>query len=93
MPPSLLFLFTVAEIKAFPQAIPVAVRTPVLLTVANPAVFEFQITWFVISLVTGGCMKDPRALSWTFAPASWLNGIFAAPKVSAVGWIPIETNC
>jgi hypothetical protein len=53
-PPALLFVFTVAETIAFPQARPVAVSTPVEFTVTICGVFEVQITWFVMSLVTGG---------------------------------------
>jgi hypothetical protein len=53
-PPLLLFVFTVAEMRVFPQAAPVAVIRPVEFTVTICGVFEVQITWFVMSLVTGG---------------------------------------
>ena len=56
IPPELLFVVTVAEIRAPPQATPVAVSRPVELTVAMSGVFEAQVTWLVISLVTGGWM-------------------------------------
>lgn len=54
--PSLLFVTTVAEIRALPQASPVAVSTPVELTVTICGVFEAQVTSSVMSLVTGGWM-------------------------------------
>jgi hypothetical protein len=53
-PPSVLFLFTVAEIRVFPQARPVAVIRPVDVTVTICGVFETHVTWLVISLVAGG---------------------------------------
>jgi hypothetical protein len=53
-PPLLLFVFTVAEIRVPPQAWPVAVIRPVVFTVTICGVFEAQITWLVMSLVTGG---------------------------------------
>jgi hypothetical protein len=53
-PPALLFVFTVAEMSVFPQARPVAVISPVEFTVTICGVFEDQITWFVMSLSTGG---------------------------------------
>jgi hypothetical protein len=54
IPPSLLFFVTVAEMMVPPQASPVAVIKPVELTVTICGVFEDQVTWFVMSLVTGG---------------------------------------
>src|ERR1700686_3036483 len=54
--PVLLFVVTGAEIRALPHARPVAVIKPVALTVTIWGVFEFQVTWLVMSLVTGGCM-------------------------------------
>jgi hypothetical protein len=53
-PPLLVFVFTVAEIRVPPQARPVAVIRPVVFTVTICGVFEAQITWLVMSLVTGG---------------------------------------
>jgi len=50
----LLFVLKVAETREPPQALPVAVSRPVELTVASCGVFDAQITWFVMSLVTGG---------------------------------------
>jgi hypothetical protein len=50
-----LFVFTVAEIRVPPQTNPVAVISPVELTVTICGVFDDQVTWSVISLVTGGC--------------------------------------
>ncbi|HXY02847.1 MAG TPA: hypothetical protein VEI49_04675 [Terriglobales bacterium] len=44
IPPVLLFVFTVAEIKVFPQAWPVAVINPVELTVTICGVFEVHVT-------------------------------------------------
>ena len=55
-PASVLFLVTVAEIRALPQDCPVAVITPVELTVTICGVFETQVTWSVMSLVAGGWM-------------------------------------
>jgi hypothetical protein len=40
LPPSLLLVCTVAETKALPQAMPVAVSTPLELTVTTSGVFE-----------------------------------------------------
>lgn len=54
--PMLLFVVTVADTRAFPQASPVAVSRPVELTVTRSCVFESQVTWSVMSLVTGGCI-------------------------------------
>ena len=54
IPPSLEFLFTVAEISVAPQASPVTVRSPDESTVIICGVLEFQITWVVMSFVTGG---------------------------------------
>jgi hypothetical protein len=62
-PPLLLFVFTVAETRVFPQASPVAVISPVELTLTTCGVFEVQMTWFVMSLVTGGWIYEPSALS------------------------------
>jgi len=53
-PPTLWFVCTVAVMRAFPQSMPVAVNTPAELTVAKSGVFEVQVTWSVMSLVTGG---------------------------------------
>lgn len=50
------FVVTVAETSVLPQAAPVAVSRPVELTVNICGVLEAQVTWFVISLVTGGWM-------------------------------------
>ena len=62
--PILLLVVTVAETRASPQASPAAVIRPVAeLTVITSGVFEVQVTWFVMSLLTGGCMKDPIARS------------------------------
>jgi len=44
----------VAETRVFPQEKPVSVISPVEETVTMSGVFEFQVTWFVMSLVTGG---------------------------------------
>ncbi len=55
-PPALVFVVTVAETRAPPQAKPVAARSPVELTVTISGVFEAQVTWSVMSLVTGGWM-------------------------------------
>jgi len=52
--PALLFVWTVAEIKVLPHALPVAVIRPVESTVTICGVLEAQTTWFVISFVTGG---------------------------------------
>lgn len=54
--PPLLFVVTVAEMRAFPHATPAALSTPAELTVAMSAVFEAQVTVFVISFVAGGCI-------------------------------------
>jgi len=48
------FVCRVAETRVPPQARPVAVSRPVELTVNICVVFETHVTWFVISLVTGG---------------------------------------
>jgi hypothetical protein len=61
--PELLFVVTVAETRALPQATPVTTNKPAGVTVTMSSVFEFQMTWSVISLVTGGCIKVPSALS------------------------------
>jgi hypothetical protein len=47
---------TVAEIIVPPQDTPVAVISPVEFTVTICGVFELHVTWFVMSLVTGGWM-------------------------------------
>ena len=52
--PALLFVVTVAEIRVPPQAKPVTAIRPVELTVTMSGVLEVHLTWFVISLVTGG---------------------------------------
>ena len=54
--PILLFVVMVAETRAFPHARPVAVNRPVELTVTISGVFEVQVTWVVMSFVTGGCI-------------------------------------
>ena len=61
--PALEFVFTVAEIRVPPHERPVAVIRPVELTDTISGVFEVQVTWFVMSLVTGGWMYWPSALS------------------------------
>ncbi len=48
------FVCRVAETRVPPHARPVAVSRPVELTVNICVVFETHVTWFVISLVTGG---------------------------------------
>jgi hypothetical protein len=52
--PVLVFVVTVAETRAFPQLIPPGDSRPVAVTVARFGVLEAQVTWSVISLVTGG---------------------------------------
>ena len=52
--PVLPFVFTVAETRVPPQVTPVAVIRPVELTVTICMSFEPQVTWSVMSLVTGG---------------------------------------
>jgi hypothetical protein len=54
--PLLRFVVTVAEMRASPHATPAAFSTPAELTVAMSAVFEAQVTVFVISFVAGGCI-------------------------------------
>ena len=54
--PLLLFVVTVAEMRASPHATPAALSTPAELTVAMSGVFEAQVTVFVISFVAGGCI-------------------------------------
>jgi hypothetical protein len=49
-----LFVVNEAETSAEPQAWAVAVSRPVALTANICGVFEAQVTWLVISLVTGG---------------------------------------
>jgi hypothetical protein len=49
------FVVSVAEIRVFgPQTTPVAVISPVELTVTSWLSLDAQVTWLVISLVTGG---------------------------------------
>ena len=57
------FVFTVAEIRVPPHGPPVTVIRPVEFTVTMAGVFEFQMTWSVMSLVTGGWTNVPRARS------------------------------
>jgi hypothetical protein len=52
--PALLFVVTVAETRAFPQAIPVGVSSPAEETVTMSGRLEAQATWSVMSFVTGG---------------------------------------
>jgi hypothetical protein len=87
-----LFVVAVADTKVPPQAWPVADNRPAELTVNICGVFEDQVTWLVMSLVTGGWMYVPRALSCSWNPASAGTGIFEAPTVSTVGWIWIEVS-
>jgi hypothetical protein len=54
LPPALLFVVTVAVMREFPQAKPVAVIRPAELTVTTCGLLEAQVTWFVMSFVTGG---------------------------------------
>ena len=54
MPPELLFVLAVAETKVPPHESPVTVRSPAVSTVIICGVFEAQVTWLVMSLVTGG---------------------------------------
>jgi hypothetical protein len=50
------FVVRVAEIRVFgPQTAPVTVISPVELTVTSWLSLDAQVTWSVISLVTGGC--------------------------------------
>ena len=54
-PDPVAFVVTVAEIRVFgPQTTPVAVISPVELTVTSWLSLDAQVTWLVISLVTGG---------------------------------------
>jgi hypothetical protein len=53
-PPSLLFVLTVAEMSELPQSTPPGESAPVEVTTATAGVFEAQMTWFVMSFVTGG---------------------------------------
>ena len=55
-PPVLVFVVSVAETSVPPHDSPVAVSKPVASTVNICGVFELQVTWFVMSLVTGGWM-------------------------------------
>ena len=54
--PVLVLVVTVAETRAFPHASPVAVNRPAEFTVTISGVLESHVTWFVMSLVTGGWM-------------------------------------
>lgn len=54
--PALVFVVTVAETRAFPQARPKGDSRPVELTVTMFGVLEAQVTWSVMSLITGGWM-------------------------------------
>lgn len=53
-PPALLLVLTVAVTKELPQSTPPGERPPVDVTTATAGVLEFQRTWLVMSLVTGG---------------------------------------
>jgi len=53
-PPALWFVFTVAVTSELPQSTPPGERAPVDVTTATAGVFEVQVTWFVMSFVTGG---------------------------------------
>jgi hypothetical protein len=53
-PPSLVFVVAVAETSVAPHKSPVAVSRPAEVTVNIWTVFDSQVTWFVMSLVTGG---------------------------------------
>jgi hypothetical protein len=86
-------VFAVAETSVPPHDSPVAVRKPVALTVNIPVVFDTQVTWSVMSLVTGGWIYVPRALNCTIGPASKATGVVEVPTVSTPGWISIDTNC
>lgn len=55
-PPTLLFVVAVAETRELPQTKPVAVRRPFELMVNICVSLDAQVTWFVMSLVTGGWM-------------------------------------
>jgi hypothetical protein len=54
--PALVFVVTVAETSVFPQAKPAGAIRPVEFTVIMLGVLEAQVTWSVMSLVTGGWM-------------------------------------
>jgi hypothetical protein len=54
IPPELLPVVIVAEIRLAPHASPVTVSTPDESTVIICGVLEVQVTWLVMSLVTGG---------------------------------------
>jgi hypothetical protein len=92
-PPWLEFVVTVAEMSVPPHDSPVAVSKPVESTVNICGVFELHVTWFVMSLVTGGWMYVPSARSCTWEPALSITGVVDEPKVSTAGWIWIDTNC
>jgi hypothetical protein len=49
-----LLVVTVAEMREPPHSLPVAVARPVEFTVTRFGVFDAQVTWLVMSLVTGG---------------------------------------
>jgi hypothetical protein len=55
-PPELVLVVSVAETSVPPHDSPVAVSKPVESTVNICGVFDVQVTWFVMSLVTGGWM-------------------------------------
>jgi hypothetical protein len=55
-PPELVFVVNVAETSVAPQLSPVAVSSPVELTVIICVSFELHVTSLVMSLVTGGWM-------------------------------------
>lgn len=92
-PPALLFVVNVADTSVVPQLPPVAVSSPLELTVIIPVSFELQVTSLVMSFVTGGWMYVPKARSCTCSPASLGTGIFESPNVSTLGWTWIDTNC
>jgi len=54
IPPALVFVCRVADTSVLPHASPVAVSRPVEFTVIIWVVLETHVTWFVMSLVTGG---------------------------------------
>jgi hypothetical protein len=56
IPPALVLVVIVAETRVPPQESPVAVRSPVASTVIIWVSFDIQVTWFVMSFVTGGCI-------------------------------------
>lgn len=74
-----------AEMIEPPHALPVTVNKPLDVTVMACGKLDAQVTWFVISLVTGGWTYVPMAVSCACKPASCDTGMFAAPKVSVPG--------